>query len=67
MFLMSRVIRLHKIQDPPRILFRRHLCVPVISVRDSLFHKTGIHLDNGIVADGPTDIFFIEIVRYKGS
>ena len=67
MFLMSRFIRLYEIQDPSRILFRHHLCVPVISVRDSLFHKTGVHLDNGIIADGPADIFFIEIVRCKGS
>ena len=67
MFLMSRFIRLYEIQDPSRILFRHHLCVPVISVRDSLFHKTGVQLDNGIIADGPADIFFIEIVRCKGS
>ena len=67
MLRMGRVIRLHKIQDPSCVLFSSHLRVPVIAIRDSLFHKAGIHLDHGVIADSPTDIFFIEVVRCKGS
>ena len=67
MLRMGRVIRLHKIQNPSRILFSSHLRVPVIAIRDPLFHKAGIHLNHGVIANSPADIFFIEIVRCKGS